>query len=109
MGRLERDLERRCDDHADSEGWEYGKLEKAKRGWPDKIYFGPNSAMLIVEYKLPGEPVRKQQAAVHRRFERLGQPVSVVTSYEQFVSLLADESALALSLTELFPKLPTQH
>lgn len=100
MGQLERNLEKKCNEYATAEGWQHAKLEKGKRGWPDQIYFGPLGAVLIVEFKLPGQKPRPQQAAVHRRLFALGHPVSVVTSFSQFVSLMRRASDLAAALPE---------
>lgn len=98
MGQLERDLEKKCNMLAEASGWQHAKLEKGARGWPDRIYFGPFGALLIVEFKLPGEKPRKQQAAVHARLDKLWHPVSVISSFEKFSSLLRDSYLLAKAL-----------
>lgn len=98
MGELERKLEARCNEHAERSGWQHAKLEKGGRGWPDRIYFGPCAALLIVEFKRPGEKPRAQQAAVHRNLDVLGHPVSVVSYFSQFVSLMDAAAALSAAL-----------
>jgi len=95
MGQLEKHLEARCNAWASERGWEHAKLERVARGWPDDIYFGPCGLIAIVEFKLPGEKPRPQQAAIHRRLGALGHPVSVVTEFEIFQTLLRTTESLA--------------
>lgn len=98
--RLERDLENKCVEHANDEGCPSVKLDKVARGWPDRIFFLPFGQVLLVEFKLPGFQPRPQQAARHRMLERLNHPVSVVTEFHQFETLLAQ----TLDLTRPMPE-----
>jgi len=86
---LERETERECNRIAEKAGWLHIKLDKAARGWPDQIYFGPACQKLIVEFKRSGQNPRPQQAANHRRLDYLGHPVTVVRSVDHFRKLLA--------------------
>lgn len=95
MGKLEKHLEARCNAYAESEGWMHIKLDRAKRGWPDRMYFGPCGAMLLIEFKLPGEKVRPQQQARHEQLFILGHPVNVVREFPEFEHLLQGSQALA--------------
>lgn len=87
--RLEKDIERKCVEHAEDQEWMTVKTDLAKRGWPDRFFFGPSSQLLIVEFKRPGLKPTKKQQAIHDRLAVLGQPVSIVTSLDQFKQLLA--------------------
>ena len=86
--KLERSIEASCCRYAEMQGWEHVKLDRAKRGWPDRLYLGPNSLVLLVEFKRPGERPRPQQLANHRRLSDLGHPVALVDSADQFRHLL---------------------
>ncbi len=79
---LETDIEQKCVKHAHARGCDNTKLDKAKRGYPDQIFFLPGGR------KRPGEKPRKQQAAVHRRLAALGHPVAVIESFDEFTRLL---------------------
>ena len=87
--RLEKDIERKCVEHAEDQGWITVKTDLAARGWPDRLFFGPSSQLLIVEFKRPGCKPTKKQRAIHARLAVLDQPVSIVTSVDQFEQLLA--------------------
>ncbi len=97
---LERDLERKCVELADIEGWLNVKLDRAARGWPDRAFFGYAGVVWLVEFKLPGERPRPQQAALHRRLLDRGHPVSVVQSVEQFEQSLRLFAELRQTPTE---------
>ncbi len=93
---LERDIEARCVRYAESQDWLSIKLDLASRDWPDRLFIGPSSQYLFVEFKRPGKKARKRQAIMHRRLRERGHPVSVIVSYEQFFELLSLSSALAV-------------
>ena len=97
--RREIHIEEQCCRYAEIRRWEHIKLDKAKRGWPDRLFFGPDGRSLMVEFKRPGERPRPQQVATHRRLETLGHPVQVVDSFEDFRALL-DSLAPRLSHPE---------
>ena len=93
---LERKLERDCVLHAERDGWRSVKLDNAARGWPDRLFLGPNSMSLLVEFKRPGQQPRPQQAAMHIRLRELGHPVSVVDNFDDFKELIANADGLAV-------------
>lgn len=88
MARRERDLEAECCKLAESCDLEHIKLDLAKRGWPDRLYFLPDGKTLLVEFKMPGEKPRKKQKAVHGRLNKLGHTVHVIFSRAAFARLL---------------------
>jgi hypothetical protein len=81
-------IEEQCCRYAELQRWEHVKLDRAKRGWPDRLFFGPDGRSLMVEFKRPGEKLRPQQRATHRRLFGLGHPVIVVDSVAVFCALL---------------------
>lgn len=85
---LERKLEQKCVKYAEAFYYESIKLDSAKRKWPDRLFLGPDSAMLLVEFKRPGERPRPQQAAFHKDLFLLGHPVHVIEDFEAFAKLL---------------------
>ena len=96
--KLERSLEQACVEHAHREGWVSIKLDKAARSWPDRLFLGPSSQSLLVEFKRPGQKPRKQQEIRHRQLGALGHPVAVITTFSDFASLLSSSAELAVSL-----------
>jgi len=44
-------------------------------GWPDRIFFIPGGLPLLIEFKQPGESLKKRQAYVHRFLKRNGYKV----------------------------------
>lgn len=88
MADKEIDIETACNKHAESLGWQHGKLEKAKKDWPDRIYFGPNCALLVVEFKRPGEKPRKRQESEANKLRVLGHPVDVIDNVDDFKRLV---------------------
>ena len=87
---LEAHIERKCCELAEENGFEHIKLDRSKRKWPDRLFLGPYSQVLLVEFKRPGEIPKKQQASFHRKLARLGHQVHVVESIAQFEILLLD-------------------
>ncbi len=85
---LERALEYKAIAYAEAHGWIAKKLEKCGRGWPDRIFFGPDKSLLIVEFKRPGEKPRPQQESVHRKLAALGHPVRIIDSLPDFERLI---------------------
>lgn len=86
--RLEIHIEEKCCEHAEKLGFEHIKLDKAKRGWPDRQFFGPYGFSVLVEFKRPGKKARPQQKGVHRRLDALGHPVILIDTLDQFKALL---------------------
>jgi hypothetical protein len=95
--KLEKDLEKACVDYAAEHGFVSVKLDKAARSWPDRLFLGPSSQMLLVEFKRPGEKPRKQQEVRHRKLAALGHPVSVIFSLDAFCELLSCAAVLGES------------
>ncbi len=85
---LESTLEHACVQHAFANDYVSIKLDKAARSWPDRLFLGPNSQMFLVEFKRPGFRPRKQQQIRHEQLARLGHPVSVITTVQDFADLL---------------------
>jgi hypothetical protein len=85
---LESALEQKCVEYAFKQGFVSIKLDKAARSWPDRMFLGPSSQMLLVEFKRPGFLPRKQQQIRHAQLAELGHPVSVITEFSSFTSLL---------------------
>ena len=109
MAEKEIDIETRCNRHAEAFGWQHGKLEKARKDWPDRIYFGPNCAMLIVEFKRPGEKPRKRQKHEADKLRVLGHPVEVIDNLEDFKRILQGAQLAADLMAALMPQaLPAQ-
>ena len=86
--KLERDIENACVRYAELQGWEHIKLDRAKRGWPDRLFLGPDGRRLLVEFKRPGQKARPLQKAVHQRLFVLGHPVHLVDHVADFCLLL---------------------
>ena len=51
---LESALEKSCDKVADAAGYDYVKVDKAKKDWPDKLYVGPYGDTFFVIPKIHG-------------------------------------------------------
>ena len=92
-GKLERSLEQACVELAYREGFISIKLDNAARSWPDRLFLGPSSQSLLVEFKRPGQKPRKQQEVRHKQLAALGHPVSVITTLDEFAELLANACA----------------
>ncbi len=91
---LESSLEHKCVQHAFAIGYVSIKLDKAARSWPDRLFLGPSSQMLLVEFKRPGFKPRKQQEIRHAQLAALGHPVSVITTFQGFRDLLEVSQSL---------------
>jgi len=50
------------------------------RAWPDRLVFGHNGVIMLVEFKRVGEDLTPLQASLHRDFARMGIRVYVFTS-----------------------------
>lgn len=84
---LEKSLEQKCVGYADGFGFVSIKLDNAKRGWPDRLFLGPDSRMILVEFKRPGERPRKKQAAFFAALKLLGFQVEVIDNFDDFAML----------------------
>jgi len=85
---LEKETERKCVQYATDKAWMPIKTDLAARGWPDRLFFGPSSQLLIVEFKRPGYKPTKKQQAIHDRLAALGHPVSVIFEFREFRKLI---------------------
>ena len=88
--KLERAIEQQCVSYATTRGIQNAKLDKAKRHWPDRVFFCLRAVLLIVEFKRPGERARPGQKAVHRKLEALGFRVYVLDNFDDFKRVLDD-------------------
>ncbi|MCK9513695.1 MAG: VRR-NUC domain-containing protein [Pigmentiphaga sp.] len=54
----------------------------AETGWPDVEFFFPRGKVLFIEFKAPGEPLRKRQEFIIAQLRERGHTVHVCDSYE---------------------------
>ncbi len=94
-GKLERSIEQACVEHAYKLGFISIKLDKAARSWPDRLFLGPSSQSLLVEFKRPGQKPRVQQVVRHKQLAELGHPVSVIDNLGDFAALLDELNSLS--------------
>lgn len=87
---LEKHLERKCVLYAEGFGYETIKLDNAKRGWPDRLFLGPNAVSILVEFKRAGGKARKKQDALHRRLTEMGHPVYLVDNFDDFTFIILE-------------------
>lgn len=87
---LEKYVEKKSCEYAESLGYEHIKLDNAKRKWPDRLFLGPSGQIFIVEFKREGEVPRPQQGAFHRKLTRMGHTVHVIDTLEDFKNLIGD-------------------
>lgn len=85
---LETDIELECCDIASAEGCANLKMDRVKRGWPDRVFLLPTGGTMLIEFKRPGENPRPQQDHQHDLLKEIGHPVLVIDSVEQFRDLL---------------------
>jgi hypothetical protein len=87
---LERYIEKKACEFAESLGYEHIKLDDSKRKWPDRLFLGPRGQILFVEFKREGEKPRPQQEAFHYRLGRMFHKVHVIDTLEDFKILLTN-------------------
>lgn len=85
---LEKYVEKKSCEYAESLGFEHIKLDRAKRKWPDRLFVGP-FCLLFVEFKREGEKPRPQQAHFHFKLNGMGHKVHVIDTLEDFKRLLS--------------------
>ena len=87
---FEVDLENDCTQAAKDVGAEHRKLDvgTGSKGWLDHAYWLPDGRHFIVEFKLPGEPLKPKQNKRALRLRDLGHRVYVIDTYENFLMLL---------------------
>lgn len=51
-------------------------------GWPDVEFFFPNGHMFFIEFKAPGESLRKRQEFIIKQLRERGHVVYVCSSFE---------------------------
>jgi hypothetical protein len=74
---LERDVEKAVKDYAKKLGWKSYKWKSSnERGVPDRLFLRTNSKgeqqLVMVEFKKPGEGLRKDQEVVHNELREIG-------------------------------------
>jgi len=89
---LEIALEEKCVEFAHNSMYVSIKTDKVKKGWPDRLFFGPTARIFFVEFKLPGSKPRPKQWKIIVMLRSLGFHVHVVTDFERFKTLLSSHS-----------------
>ena len=85
----EKDIERQCVQHAETNGWLTVKLDKSARSWPDREFIGPGKQNFYVEFKRPGEKPRAQQTRRIDSLTDLGHDVYVLDCFDDFLSVFS--------------------
>lgn len=85
---LEKYVETKSIEYAESLGYVHIKLDRAKRKWPDRLLLGPQGEVLFVEFKREGETPRPQQKAFHKKLRLMGHTIHVIDTLEDFKALL---------------------
>jgi hypothetical protein len=70
-------------------GIENVKLDRVKKGWPDRCFFLPKGNVWLVEFKRPLGRVSTYQKAVHKLLDAMGHTVSVLDDVVVFKYALA--------------------
>jgi hypothetical protein len=65
------------------------KLKLFSRSYPDRLFFVPGGKPLMIEFKRPGEALRKFQAYTIKRLKKLGYDIEVCDSSEDALKLVA--------------------
>lgn len=99
--KLESDLEDDCVDDAVERGWLVVKLDKVRKGWPDRCFIGFAGIMFLVEFKLPGKKPTPLQRAIHDKLKARGHPVSVIDNRADFHELLDGMEQISTTLERL--------
>lgn len=63
-------------------------LKTHVRHWPDTVFFLPDSRVVLIEFKAPGELPRPGQVCMIERLRKLGFPVYVVDSVDEGLEIL---------------------
>jgi len=86
---LERQIERWFVGLAESSGFRCLKMTPAgRRGWPDRLVLGKEGKCAFVEFKRPGETLRRIQEHLRAELVERGFHVAVVDSYEKAAAFL---------------------
>jgi len=85
---LEVALEDKCAEFAHNSMYVSVKLDKIKKGWPDRLFLGPGARIFMVEFKLPGVKPRPKQLKTIVMLRSLGFHVHVVTDFDRFKQIL---------------------
>ncbi len=92
MSVLEKELEKKCKEYAELDGWLSIKVSPdSQRGWPDRVFISPGGKHIYVEFKMKGGQPRELQLY---RMEQLRQHkclVWLVDDVEDFKSWLGEE------------------
>lgn len=85
----ESDIESWCCDFAAMRGVNNFKLAGGgKTGKPDRVFLFPEGRAVFVEFKRPGEPLRKLQAWVAKQMRKKGHEVHRFDNAKAFVDTL---------------------
>lgn len=97
--KLEKTLEKKCRELAESRGCELYKVAFRNRvGFPDRLLVvpcRPFALVALLEFKRPGGVVRAHQRLVHEELRRPGLMVGVIDEYEQFEKVVDELQRLA--------------
>ena len=86
--KLEAQLEKKAIALLESHGFIHIKSDTVKRGWPDRIAFGPNAQCLMLEFKATGGKKSPAQIHMARLFGQRGFTVHEIRSLEELQALL---------------------
>ena len=93
---LENEIENAVVDHAKDLGIEVTKMNLlGNRNWPDRVFWIEGGRPFLIEFKFPGEPLRKGQRAKIKKLRRLGYDVEVCDDADVGKRLIADHLAAA--------------
>lgn len=85
----ESEIEKKVCDYARTHGWLSRKWSSpGQNGVPDRLFFGPEGRLLIVEFKATGQTPTKLQSKEIGRLRDLGHFVEVIDDVEQGKRLL---------------------
>jgi hypothetical protein len=92
--KMERDIETACCKLASANNIMHYKMEtKGVRGWPDRLFLGPDGWHFFTEFKAPGKkPSPKQVARIEKLIES-GHDVWVIDNVDDFDRALRAEMA----------------
>lgn len=86
---LEGDIEKRFVREAKKLGCMTRKLNGVGyRDWPDRLVMVPGGAIIFIEFKRPGEPLRESQASLHEDAAAIGHDWNVCDSWEHAINIV---------------------
>jgi hypothetical protein len=81
--RLEAAIEKRFCDWLKLEPDDWQAIKIHRIGWPDRLILGPFAIIFFIEFKRPGEYVRRIQRIMHELLRKLGFKVYVCKSFPE--------------------------